>query len=254
MEHILLEACVDGVDSALAAARGGANRMELCGNLIIGGTTPSPLLYKEIRKYTDIPIHILIRPRFGDFCYSDYEYSIMKEEVKMFCELGADGIVIGVLLPDGTLDMERMGELIALSGGMSVTLSRAFDVCRDPYEALDRAKELEIHTILTSGQAEHCLKGKRLIRDLVQRSEGKIDILVGGGVDAGAIQELYPATLATSYHMSGKVVKDSRMVFRKEGVNMGLPFMSEYEIWQTDGDKIRLAKEVLGNLSGKMRK
>ncbi len=248
MKGYVLEGCVDSVESARIASQSGANRLELCGNLIIGGTTPGKFLFQEVKRYCDIKVHVLIRPRFGDFCYSDYEFNIMKEEVSMFRELGADGIVIGVLLPEGNLDLERMGQLTALAGDMSVTLSRAFDLCRDPYEALSQAKALGIHSILTSGQAKDCLEGKELIRGLVQEAAGEIDILVGGGVDGKTIRELYPATLATSYHMSGKIVKDGRMVFRKKGVNMGLPSMSEYEIWQTDGDKIRLAKEALENL------
>lgn len=248
MKKYILEGCVDSVESAIIASQNGANRLELCGNLVIGGTTPSKFLLKEVRKYCNNKIHVLIRPRFGDFCYSDYEYNIMREEVSMFHDLGADGIVIGILMPDGTLDLERMGQLVTLAGNMSVTLSRAFDVCLDPFETLTQAKNLGVNTILTSGQEENCQKGKELIHRLVKEAAGEIDILVGGGVDVESIQEVYARTHATSYHMSGKVRKESNMCYRKEGVNMGLPSMSEYEIWRTDGDKIRLAREVLDNI------
>ena len=105
----VLEVCVDSVESAIAAARGGATRLELCANLIIGGTTPGTALFREIRKYTDIPIHVLMRPRFGDFCYTEHEFSILKEEVTAFRDLGAEGAVIGILTPDGNLDTDRMG-------------------------------------------------------------------------------------------------------------------------------------------------
>lgn len=137
MKDYILEACVDSVESALAAAEGGATRLELCSNLIIGGTTPSPWLFKEIRKHTDIRIHALIRPRFGDFCYTDSEFAIIKQAVADFRELGAEGVVIGILKPDGTLNMEQMKELMDAAGEMSVTLHRAFDVCVDPYETME---------------------------------------------------------------------------------------------------------------------
>lgn len=248
MKDYILETCIDSVESALAAERGGANRLELCGNLVIGGTTPSPELFKEVRRRCGIRIHVLLRPRFGDFCYTDSEFRILKEEVKLFRKLGADGVVIGILKPDGTLNMEQVQALMEERGDMSVTLHRAFDVCRDPYEALEQAKALGIHTILTSGQADSCLAGRELLADLVRLAAGEIDILVGSGVDAAAIRELYPQVKAHSYHMSGKVTLDSAMTYRKEGVSMGLPSLSEFEIWRTSEEKIREAAEVLRKL------
>lgn len=245
MKNYILEGCVDSVESAILASRNGANRLELCGNLIIGGVTPGRFLFQEVRKYCDITTHVLVRPRFGDFCYTDYEYNIMKEEVAMFRELGADGVVIGILRPDGALDLERMEPLITLAGAMSVTLSRAFDVCCNPETALAQAKALGIRSILTSGQEADCLKGKDTIRQLVQSAAGEIDILVAGGVNAGMIKEIYEATHATSYHMSGKRVTESKMIYRRTGVAMGLPSINEYETWQADGRKIREAKEAL---------
>ena len=111
MKEYILEACVDSVESAMAAVEGGADRLELCGNLIIGGTTPGPWLFDEIRKRSDIRIHALIRPRFGDFCYTDAEFSMIKHAVEDFRKMGAKGVVFGVLKPDGTLNMEQMKEL-----------------------------------------------------------------------------------------------------------------------------------------------
>ncbi|MED9966657.1 MAG: copper homeostasis protein CutC [Blautia sp.] len=248
MKDYILEACVDSVESALAAAEGGATRLELCSNLIIGGTTPSPWLFKEIRKHTDIRIHALIRPRFGDFCYTDSEFAIIKQAVADFRELGAEGVVIGVLKPDGTLNMEQMKELMDAAGDMSVTLHRAFDVCVDPYETMEQAIELGIDTILTSGQKNVCTEGADLLRDLVEKSKGRITIQIGSGVSAEVIQKMYPLTNATAYHMSGKVTLDSVMEYRKEGVNMGLPTLSEFEVWRTDAEKIKAAKKVLEEL------
>ena len=124
---MLLEVCVDSVESAIAAQNGGADRLELCANLMIGGTTPSIALLHEIRKQVNLPIHILIRPRFGDFLYTDLEYSVMCQEIKMFREAGAQGMVIGMLDQKGNLDIDRMKGLLEVGGGMSVTLHRAFD-------------------------------------------------------------------------------------------------------------------------------
>ena len=163
MKDYILETCVDSVESAMAAAEGGADRLELCSNLIIGGTTPGPWLFEEIRKRSDIRIHALIRPRFGDFCYTDAEFSMIRNAVKDFRKMGAEGVVVGILKPDGTLNMEQMKELMDAAGDMSVTLHRAFDVCADPIEAMEQAISLGIDTILTSGQKNTCLQGAEII-------------------------------------------------------------------------------------------
>ena len=236
---------MDSAESAEAAAKGGADRVELCANLVIGGTTPPEALFEKIRSLTDIRVNVLIRPRYGDFLYTEYEFDMISRSVARFREMGANGVVIGCLLPDGSLDMERMKRLVELAGPMDVTLHRAFDMCRDAYEALDQAAALGIRTILTSGQKENSWAGRELIAGLVKESGGRVDIMAGGGVDAGKIRELIPATGAGSYHMSGKVVLDSGMVYRREEVSMGVPGMGEYEIFRTSEAKIREAREVL---------
>ncbi len=248
MKNYILEACVDSVESALEAQCGGATRLELCSSLIIGGTTPSPCLFQEIREHSDICTHVLIRPRFGDFCYTDYEFQVIRREVCNFRELGADGVVIGILKPDGTLDMERMRILMEEAGEMSVTLHRAFDVCVDPFEAMEQAKELGIRTILTSGQKNHCLDGRDTIKKLVELEDGIITIQVGSGVDAETIRQIQPYTGAHAFHMSGKQNLESMMVYRKEGVSMGVPSISEFEIIRTEQEKIRQACRVLEEL------
>lgn len=248
MGKYLLEVCVDSVESALKAIEGGADRLELCANLIIGGTSPSVELFKAIRKLSDVKIHPLIRPRFGDFCYTEHEFEMIKKEVETFRDLGAEGIVIGVLTPDGRLDKERMAELIAVCGEMSITLHRAFDMCQDPYEALEEAVTLGVDTILTSGQANNCEVGKVCIKELVKQSEGRIAILVAGGVDARVIERMAGETHATQYHMSGKIEKDSVMTYRKEEVSMGLPGFSEYTIWETSKEKVEAAKRILDQI------
>ena len=248
MKKYILECCVDSVESALAAQKGGANRVELCSALVIGGLSPSVALFQKVKEVLDIKIHVLLRPRFGDFCYTDYEHELIKKEVTMFRELGADGVVIGTLKPDGSLNMEQMKELVAEAGDMSITLHRAFDMCEDPMQTLENVKELGIHTILTSGQKNSCINGTDLLKDLVQHAEEKVDILIGGGVDASVIQELHEKTGATSYHMSGKITLDSQMKYRKEDVSMGVATMSEYEIWQTSSERVAAAKNVLDKI------
>lgn len=248
--NYILEACVDSVKSAIAAEKGGAQRVELCSNLIIGGTSPGAALFRQVRKHTDLKIRVLLRNRFGDFCYDDYEFEMMKEDVAMYRELGADGIVTGILKPDGNLDADRMYELIEIAGDTDVALHRAFDVCRNPQETLEQAVELGIKTILTSGQKNSAWEGRELIKELVVQSAGRIEILAGAGISPETIEKLVPYTRATSYHMSGKVTMDSRMEFRREGVSMGFPGFSEYEIWQTDAENIRRAVEVLEHVVG----
>lgn len=241
----ILEICVDSVESAIEAVKGGANRIELCSNLIIGGTTPSIILFNLIRKNVDVKINVLIRPRFGDFCYTENEYEIIKDEIQMFKEAGADGVVIGILKPDGTIDSERMKELIKLSEGMHVTLHRAFDVARDPYEALEEAKELGINSILTSGQKNTCYEGKELLKLLVEKSKDKIEILIGSGLNSNNIEEIMNYTKSVYFHLSGKIELESNMHYRNKDVNMGLPILSEYTIFRTDYRKIKKVKDIL---------
>lgn len=245
IKKAILEVCIDSVESAIEGAKGGADRFELCSNLIIGGTTPSTALFKEVRKVTDIPIRVLIRPRFGDFCYTDYEFSIIREEIRTFKKLGADGVVIGILNEDGFLDTARMKILIEAAEGMGVTLHRAFDVCADAYDTLEKAKELGIDTILTSGQKNNCMDGKKLLKELVEKAGNEVDILIGSGVNAESISYLASYTKARNFHMSGKKNKESAMKYRKGDVAMGLPVMSEYTMWCTDEEEIRKARNVL---------
>ncbi len=251
LKDYILECCVDSVESALEAQKGGANRVELCSALVIGGLSPSVALFEKVREVLNIKIHVLLRPRFGDFCYTDYEHEIIKDEVKKFRELGADGVVIGALKQDGSLNMEQMKELVEEAGDMSITLHRAFDMCKDPMKTLYDVKELGIHTILTSGQKNSCINGTDLLAELVKEAGKEVDILIGGGVDASVIETLYNETGATSYHMSGKITLDSQMEYRKEDVNMGVASMSEYEIWRTSAERVAAAKEILEKIRDK---
>lgn len=166
--HCTLEVCVDSTASALAAKRGGADRLELCADLIIGGTTPSPALLRQVKAETGLPVRALIRPRFGDFCYDRYELAQMAECAAELVTAGADGIVTGVLTPAGALDLDALRPIYAAARQaaekahrtVDCTLHRAFDVCCDPFAALEAAKQLELATILTSGQGSKCPTGR----------------------------------------------------------------------------------------------
>lgn len=245
MHNYILEVCADSVESAIEAQKGGADRIELCSNLIIGGTTPSIQLYQEVRKQIELPIKVLIRPRFGDFLYSNYEYEIIKNEIKMFKELNADGVVVGCLLADGTLDIKRLEELLFIAGSMPVTVNRSFDMLKNPMDDFKKMINLGVNTVLTSGQKQNCFDGMEFIQQLIEIAEGKIHVLVGGGVNADVIKQFMLRTSVTNFHLSGKVVQNSSMEYRNETVSMGLPNFSEYQIWQTNKELIADAKSVI---------
>jgi len=227
----------------------GAKRLELCADLMIGGTTPSPKLLEMIKIRLDIPVHVLVRPRFGDFLYSDDEFSLMRSEIHHFRELGADGVVFGCLTKDGRLDMRRMESLMQKTMGMSVTLNRAFDMCVNPYEAMIQAIELGIDTVLTSGQKNCCTDGKELLKNLLEVAGKDITVMVGSGVNAAVIEEFLKEAPFEAFHMSGKKTVQSEMEYRKPDVSMGLPMMTEYERFVTDTEEIKKAAAVIEKYS-----
>ena len=249
MAYGLLEGCVDSHASAIAACRGGADRLELCAKLAIGGTTPSRALFKQVRRDCGVKINVLIRPRFGDFLYSEAELEEMREEIEAFRDLGADGVVIGCLTPEGEPDRDKMRRLMDCAGGMEVTFHRAFDMTRDPFAALDAAIHLGCRTILTSGQARNALAGSELLRELLRRAAGRVDIMAGCGVRKENIRSIHENTGVRSFHTTGRRGPvDSGMVYRKPGVSMGLPSLSEYELWRTDEAEFRECAQIVHGL------
>lgn len=240
MQVPLLEACVDSYASAHAAVRGGADRLELCANLVIGGTTPSEALFSQIRRDFSLPVNVLIRPRFGDFLYDDHELDEMCREIRRFRDLGANGVVLGALTPDGDLDLHQMERLLTAAGGIDVTLHRAFDMTQDPKAALEAAVSLGCTTILTSGQARDAWTGRAVLRALCAQAGDRIAILVGAGVNSRNIGALRQETGALAFHTSGRRgTVPSAMRYRKDTVSMGLPSLSEYELFRTDEQEIR---------------
>ena len=246
MNTPLIEACVDSYASCRAAARGGADRLELCSHLIIGGTTPSPVLFRQVQRDFGVKANIMIRPRFGDFLYSDVEIDQMCGEIEIFRDLGANGVVFGALTPDGDLDMAKMEKLIGCAGDMEVTLHRAFDMTRDPFDTLEKAVRLGCRTILTSGQAQNAVAGRELLKELRERAAGRIDIMAGSGVKKENIQALHDFTGINVFHTSGRRgTVESGMKYRKSTVTMGLPSLSEYELRQTDEQEFRACARIV---------
>ena len=244
----ILEVCVDSYASAMAAIAGGADRLELCGALSVGGLTPSAALLRQIRRVSDIPIRCLMRPRGGDFFYTPEEIQQMAMEMAALRDAGADGFVIGCLTADGELDGNAMELLLKEASGLGLTLHRCIDVSRDLEETYRQAALLGFDTVLTSGGAGKCLDGMETIGRLlaIRDKENGPEVLIGAGVNAGVIaafREKYPQSRA--FHMSGKTEIESGMRFRREGVPMGLPGLDEWHIPVTSEEAVREAKEQL---------
>ena len=244
----ILEVCVDSYASAMAAITGGADRLELCSALSIGGLTPSAALLRQIRRVSDIPIRCLMRPRGGDFLYTKEEVEQMAMEMEVLRDEGADGFVIGCLTADGELDGDAMEPLLKEASGLGLTLHRCIDVSRNLEETYRQAALLGFDTVLTSGGAGKCLDGMETIGRLLairDRSNGP-EVLIGAGVNAGVIaafREKFPQSRA--FHMSGKTEIESGMRFRRDGVPMGLPGLDEWHIPVTSEEAGREARRIL---------
>ena len=244
----ILEVCVDSLASARAAIQGGADRLELCSALAVGGLTPYKALLKQIRMESDIPVRCLMRPRAGDFLYTPEEIQMMAMQVRSLKEAGADGFVIGCLKADGDLDSEAMKPILEACDGSPMTLHRCVDVSHDPLETYLTAASLGVDTVLTSGGAVSCWAGREILGEMLRLRDqvGGPEVLIGAGVNAGIISELRRAfPQARAFHMSGKTEIESAMVFRRQGVPMGLPGLDEWHIQQTDAQAIREARAAL---------
>lgn len=244
-----LEVCVDSMESATAAQKGGADRIELCDNLYEGGTTPSAGMIEIARKYLDLKIQVIIRPRGGDFLYSDLEFEIMKRDIEIAKELNADGVVIGILNSDATIDVLRSRELTELARPLSVTFHRAFDMTPDPFKALADVIETGADRLLTSGQLNEAPHGAKLIAELVKLAGNKIIIMPGAGINQDNIHDMINITGSSEYHLTGSVGKDSKMQYRNPMVFMGgLPEIPEYERMVTSEKIIKSVVKVLNSL------
>jgi copper homeostasis protein len=241
-----LEICSDTIESALIAQKAGADRIELCTALAEGGTTPSYASILVSKEQLEIPVHVLVRPRRGDFLYSNDEYELMKREI-IFCrQLNIDGVVFGILNEDGSIDVDRTMRLVDLSWPMSVTFHRAFDLCRDPVKSLDDIIHCGVQRLLTSGQKNTAEEGSLLIHELVKMSEGRIIIMPGSGLSDTNITSVAEKTGANEFHLSAGKEIVGMMQFRKEGINMGgTSNISEYNRKIADKEKINKIRRLL---------
>ncbi len=245
-KRIVLEMCVDSVESAIAAQEGGADRVELCDNLMEGGTTPSAGTIALARERISIGLNVIIRPRGGDFCYSDVDFEVMRYDVDTAKRLGADGVVIGLLTPDGAVDMERTRTLVNLARPLSVTFHRAFDVCRDPYAALEALVSLEVNRVLTTGQEPTLLEGLDLVAELVRRAGERIIIMGGGATERTAARIVAQSGLA-ELHMLGTVSVESPMQHRNARIYMGGELRPpEFARMVTSAARVRAFRQALG--------
>ncbi len=233
------EICANSVDSCVAAQKGGAQRVELCAGMPEGGTTPSYGTIKWARKSIDIRLHVIIRPRGGDFLYTPLELDMMEEDIRIAKDLGADGVVFGCLLPDGQLDLPAMSRLKKAAGNLSVTCHRAFDYVKNPSEALEQLIDLGVDRVLTSGQQPTALQGASLLGELVRQAKKRIIIMPGCGVNAGNIRELADITHAEEFHFSAREIQKSRMRLRNPALSMGNPDMDEYAHPVTTAEKVK---------------
>jgi len=230
---------VDSVESAIAAQEGGASRLELCSALSEGGLTPSAGMMKMVRSKVTIPIFVLIRPRAGDFSYSDFEFDIIKYDILETKQCGANGIVVGILTENGDVDVKRMSELVELALPLPVTFHRAFDMTRDPIQALDALIELRIPRVLTSGQERSAIEGLDLIKELLERAQDKIIVMPGAGINERNIKKFIEAGVK-EFHLSARVAHESSMKFKNTRCFMGKELhQNEYLLSVVESEKVK---------------
>lgn len=241
MSHYQFEVCANSVESCLAAQAGGADRVELCAGIPEGGTTPS---YGDIATARELlmhtRLHIIIRPRGGDFLYTPVEQRIMLKDIENARRLGADGVVFGCLTPEGDIDIALMKQLLEAAQGMSVTFHRAFDVCRQPKQALETLIQLGCHRILTSGAQPTAEQGIPLLKELQAQADGRIILLAGCGVNENNIARIASETGIREFHFSAREQLTSGMQFRNEAVSMGgTVCIDEYSRPVTTAERVR---------------
>ncbi len=243
---VMLEICIDGMASALAAERSGADRVELCANLPEGGTTPSAGMIRAVRRVFSRGVMVIIRPRGYDFLYSEEEMEVMLDDIRVARELGADGVVIGCLKADGTVDAERCARLIDAAGPLDITFHRAFDMTRDLGEALEAIVALGVKRILTSGGKADVPAGIAVISELVKQSAGRISLMPGGGVTPENLAEIVTSTGVQEIHLSARHSVKGGMQFRNEACSMGTFSKDDEYCWREASEElIRRSKAAL---------
>jgi len=235
-----IEVVVYNIASALKAQEGGADRIELCDNPGDGGTTPSYGTIELVRQNVTMDVFVMIRPRGGDFCYSSYEFHAMKRDISQCQKLSVDGLVFGILNPDGTIDKKRCQELIRQVRPLKATCHRAFDMTRDPFEALEDCIEVGFDRILTSGHQAQASSGTALLKELIAKGSGRIAIMPGAGVNEDTVKGIVAQTGACEIHLSAASFSESEMVFRNPAIaSMGDTEREAYTIRTVDPERVR---------------
>jgi len=240
MAKPLIEICVEGIDGLVAAQAAGADRVELCASLLEGGLTPSMGVVRQALKVATIPFHVIIRPRGGDFLYSELEYQTMLDDVRACRELGVAGVVIGCLTPDGRIDETRTRELTDAARPLKVTCHRAFDMTRDPEEAIEALVRCGVDRVLTSGQRDSAIEGLGILKRTHDAARGRIKIMACGALDETNIGGVVTGSGADEFHFAATHTIPSRMSFRNPNVGMGgTAIEREFEVTLTDQDAVR---------------
>ncbi len=241
-----LEICCYSAESAIKAEQAGAHRIELCDNFTEGGTTPSYATIKYCVEKLNIPVNVIVRPRGGDFLYSEAEFEIIKEDVLKIKELGANGVVIGFLTPKGKIDLKKTKEIIDLAAPLEITFHRAFDMCRNHLQALEELKSIGIKRILTSGSKNNAFEGSDLIKKLVEQAKGKIIIMPGSGINQHNLPEIIQKTGAKEFHTSAKTFVNSKMEYFNPAINMGRnQSVDEYKRISVNSEQIKMMARIL---------
>lgn len=250
MGHPLVEACVEGADGVAAAERAGADRAELCAALVEGGLTPSPGMVQAAMQVSRLPLRVMVRPRGGDFLYSEAEFRAMLADVAAFAAMGVDGVVVGCLDSAGRIDVPRMTALVAAAAGrVGVTCHRAFDMTRDPMEAVDDLVAAGCDRVLTSGQRDTALEGLATLKATVARAAGRLTVIACGALDAACIAGVHAAVGAPEYHFAALAQVDSAMVYRNGHVGMSSVEASR-EYLLTVTDEARMAATIAALRAG----
>ena len=244
---LLLEICVESLEGARVAEAGGADRLELCADLVLGGTTPSLGMLRRVIAAVSIPVAVLVRPRAGDFHTNEAELEVMLEDIRVCGEEGAAAVVVGALLPDGAYDLEAMAAFREAAGDMEAVAHRAFDVARDPEQRLEELVRLGYARVLTSGGAARALDGAPLLAKLVRQAGDRITVLAGGGVREGDVRELVERTGVREVHASASALHDGPMSHRPAGPPMSAAQLpGEFERRITDPERVRAFRSLLG--------
>lgn len=238
-----IEVCANSLSSALIAQKTGVHRVELCQNLWCGGTTPSAATIALSRQQLSIDLFVLIRPRSGDFCYSNMEFEVIKQDILYCKKHRIDGVVIGLLNIDGTIDLERTTHLLELANPMQVTFHRAFDFVQNPLEALEQLIDIGVHRILTSGFQASAWEGRAAIRQLIEAADNRLAILAGGGINPQNVQALIAETGVQEIHLSGKQLIKSP--FQKAQLSLNQKGIPELDYLESDESTLREMMKML---------